>query len=167
MRISRYRDDQISGFFVFLILSVFVAFSMFVMLLGAGAYHSARMRARETGDYRILTGCIRTLIRTGDGFAGISVRREADVPVLVLDEPYGDMHYLTRVYVWDGWLRESFTDGEMPFDPGSGEKLCPALGFEADLENGLLDVRLMDAQGTWNEVSMVIYANRRTDSSAD
>ena len=160
MRISRYKGSPVSGFFVFMLLGVFAAFCMFIMLLGVRAYDSARTSARETGEYRILTGSIRSLIRSEDGFADLSVRTEEGVQVLVLDEPYWDTHYLYRVYVWDGWLRESFTDGEMPFDPELGDRLCPALEMDARLDDRLLTVRLRDARGSWNEVSMALYAAR-------
>ena len=59
--------------------------------------------------------------------------------MLVLTETYGDDVYYTRIYVWDGWLRESFLWNQTPFSPDDGEKITEVSAFSVTKEEEKID----------------------------
>lgn len=66
---------------------------------------------------------------------------------LLLSEEIDDQPYLTRIYCYDGWLRELFAAAEDPFAPEDGEKILPAQALTLHMESNLLHAELTDNSG--------------------
>ena len=77
--------------------------------------------------------------------------------MIALVNTYDEEQYVTRIYVWNGSLRESFTEAEEPFEPERGDEVCPAGDMTAALSGHLLVVRVL-AEGTWNEVDIALHS---------
>ena len=159
MKPSSQNDHTITGVFVFLLLSIFAVFSMIVVALGVRAYRSTRERAEASSEYRILSSYIRSMARSEDGIADVSVQDEDGVQAIVFEETIGETAYLTRIYVWDGYLREWFSHADNPFQPETGDRICPAGKLEAECTDGLLTARILDGRDRWVEVSTALYAD--------
>lgn len=156
----------ISGLFVFLLLGVFAVFSTVMVLLGVKAYRSAVERTEAHNNERISTSYIRSMLRSDDetgvflteACEGLS---EGETPVTVdtlsLHHSYDGEEYVTRIYVYNGFLREWFTNAEETFRPDRGEIVCPAEELSAELSDSLLTVKVL-AGGKWESVELALRA---------
>lgn len=162
-------SHTISGVFVFLLLGIFAVFSTVMVLLGAKAYRAAVERTGVHNTARINTAYIRTMLRADDETAVFSIEtidgtvtedgEERTVPVqtIALRNIYGEDEYVTRIYVYNGSLREWFTRASTPFRPGQGEIVCPADELDASLDGQLMTVRVRVGD-EWSEVYLALRA---------
>jgi len=137
------RRHVISGAFVFLLLGVFAMFAVLMTALGAQLYREVVSDADAHNDRRILTSYVTNAVRGGDGAERISVQTMEGLSVLTL----GNRRFETRIYCYEGTLREMFTAAGEPFAPEYGEVICAAGGFEPRLEGNLLEMTVTDAAG--------------------
>ncbi|MBQ8080599.1 MAG: DUF4860 domain-containing protein [Clostridia bacterium] len=151
----KQRPHAITGVFVFLLLGIFAVFSTVMVLLGARAYKGTVETAATHNDLRIAPAYIRSMVRGDDERGVISVKREAGLPMIELRNEFDGDAYLTRIYCFDGALREWFADAESEFLPEDGETVCAADEMEAELDRGLLTVRLM-RDGQWSVVNVAL-----------
>ena len=158
MKTAGQNEHTISGVFVFMLISVFVIFSMLMITLGIRAYHSTEVHSRENSSYRLLSSYVRSKIRQEDGFAEVKSETIDGIDMLTLGEDYDGERYVTRIYCSDGMLREWFSREENPFDPAAGDEICEAQGFEARVQDRLLTARMQDENGDWIETHIVLYA---------
>ena len=153
----------ITGAFAFLLLGLFAVFSTVIVLLGVKAYRGAVERTELHNTARIGNAYIRSMLRSDDEIGSLSFEEAegtvssengeeiATLPTLALRNDYDGEIYITRIYVYDGSLREWFTREETPFYPDEGEIVCPAEEIQADFEGGLIRVRIC-AGGEWSVV---------------
>ena len=134
----RPAKTRMSGVFVLLLTAVFAACVLMVLLTGAGVYRRLAERDRETADRRTAVQYVATKVRHADVLDAVSVEDFDGVDALVLREDYDGDVYLTRVYCYDGWLRELFAAAETELTPADGEKVLAAEALELTLENGVL-----------------------------
>lgn len=129
----------------FLVLAVFAVGVLGTLLGGAGIYR--RLTRRDLAAYNSRTALqyITTRVRQAPGPLEVASFGAGDA--LLLSETIGEETYLTRVYCFDGWLMELFSEENGSFDPRDGEKVLPAEGLRLKLEDGLLTVRLTDSGG--------------------
>ena len=153
----------ITGAFVFLLLGLFAVFSTIMVLLGVKAYRGAVERTDIHNATRISTAYIRSMLRSDDEAGSLSfeeaegtvVSDSGDVnvtlPAISLRNNYDGEIYITRIYVYDGSLREWFTHEETPFHPDEGEVVCPADELQTRIDDRLIEVRICSG-GKWSEV---------------
>ena len=159
----------ISGVFVFLLLGLFAVFSTVMVLLGAKAYRAAVERTGVHNISRINTAYIRTMLRADDE-AGVFAlettegivseageERMLSLETISLYNTYDEEEYVTRIYVYDGSLREWFTDAATPFRPAEGEIVCPADELTATIRNNLLEIRVREGE-EWSTVYLALRA---------
>ena len=73
------------------------------------------------------------------------------IQTITMLNDYGGESSVTRIYVYDGMLREWFTEADVPFEPEYGETVCKADGLEAEMDGNLLTVKIQ-ANGTETEI---------------
>lgn len=137
------RRHVISGAFVFLLLGVFAVFATLMVALGAQLYRDVVSDADAHNDRRILMSYVTNVVRGSDGADRICVETMDGVDVLTLRSG----RFETRIYCYEGALREMFTAAGEPFVPEYGEVICAAAGFEPRLEGNLLEMTVTDAKG--------------------
>lgn len=153
MKKQKMMPHAISGVFVFLLLGVFAVFSTVTVLLSAGAYRSISERSGVDSTARLASAYVRSMLRSRDERGALQVAEESGLTTLTLRSVYGDEEFRTRIYVYDGTLRELFTEADAVFEPKNGEAVCAAEAMEAELTDGLLRVRLM-VDGAWQEIDV-------------
>ena len=142
----KHRKSLIPGLAAFLVLAVFAVGVLGTLLGGAGIYRRLTERDRASYDSRTCLQYIATRVRQAPGKVEIAAFGDGDA--LVIPDVIENKAYLTRVYCWDGWLMELFTEEDGLFSPEDGEKLLPAQGITLEQEKGLLKVMLTDQSGT-------------------
>ncbi len=156
---QKLSSHAVSGLFVFLLLGIFAVFSTVMVLLGVKAYRGAVERTEAHNASRISSAYIRSMLRSDDetgafspesceGIVGESgTEQTVTVNTLTLLNDYGEA-YITRIYVYDGFLREWFTRASEPFHPDRGEVVCPADEMTAECNGALLTVHLRTGDTT-------------------
>ena len=151
-------SHTISGVFVFLLLGIFAVFSTVMVLLGARAYKGAAERAALHNDQRLAAAYVRSMARAGDEADFLRVEEADGLQTLTMEtfDAFGDS-FITRVYVYDGMLRELYYDAVLPFQPELGEPVCAAEDMRAWINGKLLTVSLKNG-GVWTTVDTALRA---------
>ena len=156
---QKLSSHAVSGLFVFLLLGVFAVFSTVMVLLGVKAYRGAVERTEAHNASRISSAYIRSMLRSDDEAGAFSLEscegvvgepgaeQSVTVDTLTLRNDYGEA-YITRIYVYDGFLREWFTRASEPFHPDRGEIVCPADEMTVESTGSLLTVHLRTGDTT-------------------
>ena len=151
-------NHAISGVFVFLLLGIFAIFSTIMVVMGAKAYRGMVEKADVHNSIRVASSYIRTMLRSNDEAGVLRVEDVNGVQTITMENDYGDI-YVTRIYLYDGKLREWFALAEIPFEPANGETVCSLDTMQAELKDGLLHV-VVSEHGTEMEID---YAPRTTE----
>ena len=137
-------QHHIDALIALLLFGVFAACVLAVLLTGADAYRRLTLRDQEASTRRACTQYIATKVRQSDAADNLSVANVQGVPTLILG---GGEEYITYIYCYDGWLRELYSWCEQPMSPEDGRELVQAEALDLSLADGLLTVRVTDAQG--------------------
>ncbi len=129
------------GAFIFVLLGLFALMSTLMVLLGAQMYHATVDRSEYNNVNRVMGAYVRSMIRSLDS-GEVSVEEPGGIPAVALKETWEGEQYVTWIYQYDGALYEQYTDMEDEFNPERGTEICPANSLSAELEDGLLTVRL-------------------------
>ncbi len=151
-------SHSVSGLFVFLLLGAFALFGTAMVLMGVRAYRQTAERSGMHNTARIISSYLRSMVRADDEAQAVRVEEKDGLQVIALVNTYDEEQYVTRIYVWNGSLRESFTEAEEPFEPERGDEVCPAGDMTAALSGHLLVVRVL-AEGAWNEVDIALHSD--------
>ena len=137
---SKHHTD---GLVTLLLFGVFAACVLSVLLTGAKVYRDITAGNRREYSRRTCAQYIVTKVRQAPSGGGVDVSDNA----INLRETIDGEDYVTSIYCHDGWLWEIFTFDGWDFDPEDGEKLIEAREMTPSLEDGLLTVDLVDANG--------------------
>lgn len=159
MRRYTSSSHNISGVFVFLLLGIFAVLSTMMVLFCVQVYKGTVDRLAEHNTARIAPAYVRSMVRSDDGVDSIAVQEEAGVTAVVLRYDYDEDQYLTRIYCYDGALREWFSDASREFLPEDGEEVCPCDSMTAQIAGGLLSINLQDGE-TSTQVDIGLRAFR-------
>lgn len=143
---------RIDGVFVLLLFSIFAVCVLLVLLTGAGSYRRLTERDAESYDQRIAVQYVAAKIRGADAddciFTGdFSGTAASDGDTLHLLEKIGGVLYDTRVYYYEGYIRELFTAADAAFSPEDGNPVLSARGLAFDWNGRLLTVTATDEAG--------------------
>lgn len=151
-------NHAISGVFVFLLLGIFAIFSTIMVVMGAKAYRGMVEKADVHNSIRVASSYIRTMLRSNDETGVLRVEDVNGIQTITMENDYGDI-YVTRIYLYEGKLREWFALAEIPFEPANGETVCSLDTMQAELKDGLLHV-VVSEHGTEMEID---YAPRTAE----
>ena len=163
---STRSPKMIQNVFVVLLLSVFAILSTFLVTVGAQLYRNTVDSADRNNNMRIMTAMVRSSIWAEDG-GQVEVESlkydvedgpSGELTALSILHEYDGEVFVKRLYAYEGWLRESFTEKEMPFNPEYGEELCEIAGFEPAIDGKQLTVGLETKDHQQGTVKMVLRA---------
>lgn len=140
-RLTEYRFD---GLIALLLFGVFAVCVLGVLLTGADAYKRLTERDKDAYNRRTYVQYVATRVRQAGGEDCVSIEDFGGEDALVLLDGNG---CATRVYFYNGYIMELYTEADFPLGPEAGEKVMEAGGLEMSLENGLLSVICIDAGG--------------------
>ena len=154
-----YTKNQhgMQGAFIFVLLGLFALMSTLMVLLGAQMYRATVDKSQLNNQERLISAYVRSMVRAQDG-GDVSVEEVDGQKVLCLREAsdFGDM-YVTRIYEYDGYLRENYTSENYDFELDKGEKVTEAQSFDASIEGQLLTVNMKDAEGNPCKVQVALH----------
>lgn len=120
-----------------LLLCAFAMCILSVLMAGTRSYRSLTARDQAVFARTSRTLYISTRIHRAESRAAVSFGNEetADaaagtIDTIRLSETIGGEEYVTRIYCYDGWIRELFSRADLRFDPRAGEKVSEAISME-------------------------------------
>lgn len=132
---------------VLVLFGVFAVCILAVLLTSADAYRRLAERDEQSYDYRVATQYLATRVRQGDEAGKVFVETFDGVDALVLREEIDGAVYETRVYCYEGYLRELFAGEGESFTAGDGEQILQAESMAVTLENQVLTAEITDPDG--------------------
>ena len=134
-------SHAISGVFVFLLMGIFAIFSTVMVLMGAKAYRGVVDSSSTNNSMRVASSYIRTMLRSDDETGVLRLEEVDGIQTITMENDYGDI-YVTRIYLYEGKLREWFAMADIPFVPRNGETVCDLDSLQAEYADGLLKITL-------------------------
>ena len=141
------KKQNMTNLAVLLVFTVFAACILMVLLSGANLYRRLTERDQHSYGHRTAAQYITTRVRQADSIHTISVEDFEGINSLVLHQEIDSEHYETRVYCWEGYIRELFTPTDSGLSPEDGEKLVEATALTFHLTGCTLSVELIYTDG--------------------
>ena len=157
---------QLDGLIALLLFGVFAVCVLSVLLTGAQAYRRLTQRDQNTYSRRTCAQYMAARVRQADCLDGVAVEDFGGVSALVLAGAPGTEEYITRVYCYDGWIMELYAGRTAPLEPADGEQIMRSDGMELSLEDGLLTIRVSDASGAENTLTLALRSGRGEGAAA-
>lgn len=154
MRQERGKGN-IAGLAALLLFGVFAVCVVLVLLTGADAYRGLTQRDQSAYSHRTAAQYLTTRIRQADKSGQIAVGQFGGEDALLLEEEHDGILFVTRVYYYDGAIRELFSFADETFEPGDGEEILPAQGLEWNQSGPWLTASVINADGT--EQTLTLY----------
>lgn len=147
---------KITDLMALVVFAVFAVCVLLVLLTGAKVYRELTDRGAGDHDRRVTAQYVATRVRQADRAGSVSVEEFGGLSALVLREEIGGEGYLTRVYCFEGYLRELFTAEGGNFAPEDGEKLLAAEDIAFSLNGGLLSACITLSDGSTQELMLFL-----------
>lgn len=151
---QRSRKRDLSGLIALVLFGVFAVCILSVLLTGADVYRG--LTARDQGTYARRTSAqyVATKVRQAYSGDAVEVADFGGTDALFLTEEIEGEPYVTRIYCYDGWLRELFTAENAEFDPEDGEMVCEAQEMELSMVDDLLRIHIVNADGQSEQLEL-------------
>lgn len=148
---------NIGGLAALLVFGVFAVCILLVLLTGADAYGRLTQRDQSAYSHRTAAQYLATRVRQAD-VAGqkISVDDFGGRDGLLLLEEIDGVWLETRVYCYDGAIRELFAFAGESFAPEDGQEIMPAQGLELTLEGQVLTAAITNEDGTIQHLTLYL-----------
>lgn len=153
--------SHMDGVFVLLGTGVFAVCILLVLLSGADTYRKLARRDASSYDRRICCEYVAAKVRHADAAGCVWVGDFSGAPsqqgdTLVLTEQVDGTTYLTRIYYYDGWVRELYSAEGGSFSPEDGDAVLEARSLAFTLRAGLLTVETVDGSGDFSELCLAL-----------
>jgi hypothetical protein len=127
--------------FSLLIFTTFALAVLTTLMLGANFYKSMADMSQEGYDDRTSLSYVWTKAKNSDNIDTIAVGDFNGIPALLFYQVYGDTTYVTRIYPYEGWIYELFSEVGFEFLPEDGTPIIKtdSLMFDQN-EGGLIRV---------------------------
>lgn len=158
------RRVKVTGIIVLMVFCIFAVCIMAVLFTGADVYGRLADSAGEQFDKRTAVRYLTTRVRQSDVAGDLWIEDFDGVSTLVFREEFEGEYYLTRVYCYEGYIRELFTSAEGIFLPRDGEKVLKAEGLDFTLEGELLTIELILADQTKQSLQLYLRSHRGGES---
>jgi len=152
---------HIEGVLVLLLTGVFAVCILLVLLFGADSYRKLTTRDAESFEQRIGCEFVAAKVRHADAADCVWVGDFSGAPApegdtLILTETVDGAVYWTRIYAYDGWVRELYGAEGDSFLPEDGEKVLQGQTLCFALNSGLLSVTSVDGSGHSSELALTL-----------
>jgi len=137
--------NHILGLLPLLLFALLSACVLTVLLTGAEIYGNIGERGNTSYVNRTAAQYISVKVKqASESENTIDVEDFGGETALALRESIDGEQYVTRIYCYDGYLRELFSHELIEMAPEDGEKLLEMSELSAINENGLLTITLTD-----------------------
>ncbi len=150
------QKTHLEGLFALFILGVFAVCLLIILLTGADTYRRLTERDQAAYGRRTCAQYIMMKVRQNDRAGDIFTEPFGGGDALVMRENIDGKTYLTRIYVFEGYLTELFAPEGSAHSPWAGEKIMEYGSLEFSEENGLLSINCTDADGGKDHIVLAL-----------
>ena len=154
------RKTRIESLLALLLFGVFALCVLVVLLTGADAYKGLTERDRTNYDGRTAAQYLTTRVRQADALEGIRLESFAGLDALVVSEDIEGELYETRIYRYDGYIRELFAVAENDFVPEDGDKVLALESLTLSCQDGLLQAEITEPDGTVQHLTLSLRSGK-------
>lgn len=143
----REQPHKVNGVLMILVYGIFALFSLLLVVVGARVYRnivSASQRNTQTrAAFSYVAGKLRMSTQS---LNSPEIREEQGITILVLDTQTEG--YETRIFYYEGAIRELYQASDQEFIPEMGEKIVEVSDFRIETtEEGSLLLKAADLEG--------------------
>ena len=142
------KKKSLSGVLVLLVFAVFMVSVLLVLLSGADTVQTLTQRDQRTYHHRTAVQYLTTRVRQSDVCGAIAVQEKDGISTLVLTEEIEGCAYETRIYCFDGYLREMFCVKGAVLSPTFGEQILPMEDLKLNFDGKMVTATLSMTDGT-------------------
>ncbi|MCL2499507.1 MAG: DUF4860 domain-containing protein [Defluviitaleaceae bacterium] len=127
--------------FSILLFTAFAIAVLITLMLGASFYQRMNDMSQSGYEERTSLSYIWSKVKNNDRIDMISVGDFEGIPALLLFQVYGSTTYVTRIYAYDGWIYELFSEYELEMLPENGMPILETSSLSFTQENnGMIKV---------------------------
>lgn len=156
-RKTRHSVDKV---FVFLLFGLFAVLIIIILLLGVNNYKSLLNRNEEAYNERIAINYIAEKIRHNDTSGGVSVghffQKKDGISTLHMYQEIESERYETRIYYYNGYIRELFSMEGIEVQPEDGNAIMKAKDLQFSLYNRRLTIQCIDEDGIMSDLTLYL-----------
>ena len=158
MKLRRENEQHtIDTVFTLSLLCVFAATALLSVILGARIYRQVVTDTQNHYTNRTALNYISEKIRQQDGQGSISVEIQENVPVLTMRDTSSESSYVTRLYLYDGYLKELYSREEDVLSLSSGQNIVELSSlFMEEVTPGLFHFQVTDETGNTEELYLTV-----------
>ena len=154
--------------FVLLLLAVFAGSILLVLMMGAASYGNLVERDEKSFTARTNVQYLATKIRHYDEIDSITIgsfsdRNDTtadDISTLYLRMELDGDYYYTKIYYYDGYIRELLCMENDELEPLDGAEIVAAKGLEFEQREDLLHYSIIGENGEKNEMMLQLRSNQ-------
>lgn len=137
------KGGQINIVFPVMLFLIFTLSALFIILFSARTYQHIVDSSNNQYVKSVSSSYIFRKVHSSDRIYNVSIGENGDVPTLRMFENIDGQEFVTHIYVYDGYLRELFTQADKEISPTAGTALFPANDFKAYyLKTGVLKIEI-------------------------
>ena len=141
------RNNWIINYMAILsLLCIFIIGSLILMKVGVHVYKNIVESNGENFRLRSSLSYVATKVRQHDMTDAISVEEKDGIQMLVLKEQIDGVEYETRIYSYDGALRELFQEKGMEYKPADGLQIMEIMDFQVEKDKNHLSFTAIDQE---------------------
>lgn len=158
---------EIDSVFVLLLFTLFAGCILMVLLLGASSYEGVVTRDAQAYDARTGVQYIAAKVRHGDeagmvqvgSFSDRTDRTADEIPTLYLRMQAEGEYYDTKIYYYNGYIRELLCPEDILLDPEDGQEVLAASSFFVEQEGSLIYVTIGETDGEEHSLRLSIRSD--------
>lgn len=135
----------VSSVAVLLVMSIFAVCVLMVLLTGAGSYKRLAQRDLRVYEWRTDIQYITQKIRQSDSASAVWVAPfddKTNINTLFLAETIKDRVYITRIYYYNGYIYELYSDEQAEMKPLDGNQIMQIKDVSFSCENGKINIKM-------------------------
>jgi hypothetical protein len=140
------------------ILLLFGISAYALVATGYGSFNRMTKSQDECLNARVAINYLSMHIRRFDTKDSVQVDYSPTGNRLVLSEDIGGERYETRIYFFNGYLRENFVSADTPFNEEYGFEIIPIDSFDIKRENNMIEIELSSGVNKRNMKLMLMSA---------
>ena len=125
-----------------ILLLLFGGSTYFLVAAGYESFKRMNKSQDECLNARVAMNYLSMHIRRADAKGAVRIDDSPTGTRLVLGEDIEGERYETRIYFYNGYLRESFVSAETPFDEEYGFEIIQLDSFNIRRENNMIEIEL-------------------------
>ena len=140
---------------VFLLCALFFFLAISLTLMGSGVYRSVAAASEKQYTLRTALSYLTNQVRAGDTQGALYLSTFGDGDALLRLETDADgFSYDTRLYVYDGWLRELYKPSDLELLPEDGTPILELSALEIEPQENCLLFTFTDPDGQTAQISV-------------